>query len=59
VDLHVWSIGPGYRAAIISVQAPLSCQRLEIEKLIPEDLGIAHLTIETQPDRDILPESEA
>jgi Co/Zn/Cd efflux system component len=59
VDLHVWSIGPGYRAAIISVQASDSCQRLDIEKLIPKDLGIAHLTIEVHPHRAILPESDA
>jgi cation diffusion facilitator family transporter len=46
VDLHAWSIGPGYRSVIISVQAPGSCHRSDVEELIPVDLGIAHLTIE-------------
>jgi cation diffusion facilitator family transporter len=48
VDLHVWSIGPGYRAAIISVEATAGCHSEDIEKLVPRDLGIAHLTIEVQ-----------
>jgi len=46
VDLHVWAIGPGYRAAIVSVHTRHPCQRQDVEKLIPDDLGIAHLTIE-------------
>jgi len=46
VDLHVWSIGPGYRAAIVSVAASRPVSRGDVESLIPDDLGIAHLTIE-------------
>ena len=46
VDLHLWSIGPGYRAAIVSVQAADRYQREDVEKLVPQDLGIAHLTVE-------------
>ena len=49
VDLHLWSIGPGYRAAIVSVATTEPCSRKEIEALIPDDLGIAHLTIEITP----------
>jgi cation diffusion facilitator family transporter len=49
VDLHVWSIGPGYRAAIVSVQAAQACDAAEIERLVPGDLGIAHLTVEVRP----------
>ncbi len=49
VDLHLWSIGPGYRAAIISVRSPDPCNRRDIEALIPDALGIAHLTIEINP----------
>jgi cation diffusion facilitator family transporter len=49
VDLHVWSIGPGYRAAIVSVQAAQACDASEVEKLIPTGLGIAHLTVELRP----------
>jgi len=48
VDLHVWSIGPGYRAAIVSVATSQPCQPSEVERLIPNDLGIAHLTIEVR-----------
>jgi cation diffusion facilitator family transporter len=45
-DLHVWSIGPGYLAAIVSVHAPDSDCRAAVESLVPDDVGIAHLTIE-------------
>ena len=47
-DLHVWSIGPGYKAAIVSVTATHECQIEEIEELIPDDLGIEHVTIEVR-----------
>ena len=50
VDLHVWSIGPGYRAAIVSVATSQPCQPSEVERLIPDDLGIAHVTVEVRPD---------
>lgn len=46
VDLHVWSIGPGYRAAIVSVQTAQACEAAEVESLIPDGLGIAHVTVE-------------
>ncbi len=46
VDLHVWSIGPGYRAVIVSVASTRPIERSDIEKLIPDDIGIQHLTIE-------------
>jgi len=49
VDLHVWSIGPGYRAAIVSVRSVQACNASEVESLIPDDLGIAHLTVEVRP----------
>lgn len=49
LDLHVWSIGPGYRAAIVSVEASDPCRPSEVESLIPGDVGIAHLTIEVRP----------
>ena len=48
VDLHLWSIGPGYRAAIVSVQATDGYLREDVEKLIPQNLGIAHLTVEVR-----------
>jgi len=46
VDLHVWEIGPGYRAAIIGVESSVGLCAAEIKRLIPEGLGIAHLTVE-------------
>jgi Co/Zn/Cd efflux system component len=49
VDLHVWSIGPGYRAAIVSVQTDQAREAAEVESLIPDDLGIAHVTVEVRP----------
>jgi cation diffusion facilitator family transporter len=52
VDLHVWSIGPGYRAAIVSVRSPVACDRREIVDLIPDDLAIAHLTVEIRVPGD-------
>lgn len=45
---HWWSIGPGYRAAIISVRTSDLCDRSDIEALVPSDLGMAHLTVEIQ-----------
>jgi cation diffusion facilitator family transporter len=50
VDLHVWHIGPGYRAAIVSIRSPDPCTRQVIADLIPQDLGIAHLTVEIEED---------
>ena len=50
VDLHVWSIGPGYRAAIISVRSPRPDVRDRIAELVPSDLGIAHLSVEILAD---------
>jgi len=53
VDLHLWSIGPGYRAAIVSVVSSDPCSREDIAMLVPDNLGIAHLTIEiTTPERE-------
>jgi len=45
-DLHVWEIGPGYRAAILSIETDLDVTPSEIKGRLPEDLGIAHVTIE-------------
>jgi cation diffusion facilitator family transporter len=45
-DLHVWEIGPGYRAAILAVHAPQQTDPDLVKRLIPGDLGIAHITVE-------------
>lgn len=46
VDLHVWMIGPGRKAAIVSIQStdphPLETYRTRV----PVNLGIKHVTIE-------------
>lgn len=50
VDLHIWSIGPGYRAAIISVKTANPGISIEdVQAMIPRDIGIEHLTVELQP----------
>ena len=46
VDLHVWDIGPGYRAAILSLESKSPLTPSEIKAKIPEDLGITHATVE-------------
>ena len=52
VDLHVWDIGPGYRAAILAVESSAPLTQSEIKKRIPEDLGIAHVTVEIRHPGD-------
>lgn len=46
VDLHAWEIGPGYRAAIVGVRSSRPVTADEVKSLVPDDLGIAHLTVE-------------
>jgi len=46
VDLHVWSIGPDTYAAIVSVVSEHAKSPSEYKRLIPDDLGIAHTSIE-------------
>lgn len=46
IDLHVWEIGPGYRAAIVSLESEHALSPAEVEAAIPAELGIAHLTVE-------------
>jgi cation diffusion facilitator family transporter len=46
VDLHVWEIGPGYRAAILAVETSEPITSGDVKKLVPGRLGIAHLTVE-------------
>ncbi|MCP4898013.1 MAG: hypothetical protein GY906_13655 [bacterium] len=46
VDLHVWSIGPGYRAAIVAVSSTEEASIQAVSDLVPGEIGIAHLTVE-------------
>ena len=49
LDLHVWEIGPGYRAAILSIETDRDVTPSGIKGRLPEHLGIAHVTIEINP----------
>ena len=46
LDLHVWEIGPGYRAAIVAVESDRPLTPREVKDMIPDELGIAHATVE-------------
>lgn len=45
-DLHVWSVGPGVRAAIVSVVSHHHRAVNDYKARLPDDLGIVHLTVE-------------
>ncbi len=46
LDLHVWTIGPNVRAAIIAVVAAEPLTPDEYKALLPGGLGLAHVTVE-------------
>ena len=46
VDLHVWSIGPGIYAGIISLVTHEPMPPEHYKRLLPEDRGIVHATVE-------------
>jgi cation diffusion facilitator family transporter len=46
IDLHVWEIGPGYRAAILAVESAGPLTPDEIKERIPSELRIEHATVE-------------
>ena len=48
VDLHVWEIGPGLRAAIISLVAHEPRSPQDYKQRIPHGLGLAHVSVEVQ-----------
>ncbi|MBL6946482.1 MAG: CDF family Co(II)/Ni(II) efflux transporter DmeF [Rhodospirillales bacterium] len=45
-DLHVWSIGPGIRAAAISIVSNTPKSPSYYKELLPTDVGLEHITIE-------------
>ncbi|HRZ17584.1 MAG TPA: hypothetical protein P5141_08480, partial [Candidatus Hydrogenedentes bacterium] len=45
-DLHVWEVGPGRRAAAVSLAAAVPRPAAHYHALIPPELGIVHATIE-------------
>jgi len=46
-DLHVWSVGPGIFAAEIAIVSSRPLDPDEYYKLLPGDLGLVHVTVET------------
>lgn len=51
-DLHVWSIGPGLCAAIISVVTHTPRDPAHYKALLPGGRGLAHVTVEVQHCED-------
>jgi cation diffusion facilitator family transporter len=50
-DLHVWEIGPGYRAVIVVVESHRPLTPFEVKEMIPDELGITHITVEIHERR--------
>ena len=46
IDLHLWEIGPGYRAAIVCVDSTHPVDAEAVRQAMPPQLGIVHLTVE-------------
>jgi cation diffusion facilitator family transporter len=46
-DMHVWSIGPGLYAAEIAVVSSRPLETVGYYDLLPKNLGIVHITVET------------
>lgn len=47
-DLHVWAVGPGIFAAEIALVSSRPLSTAEYYKLLPKELGIAHVVVETR-----------
>jgi len=46
-DMHVWSVGPGLYAAEIAVVSSRPLETAGYYDLLPKNLGIVHMTVET------------
>lgn len=46
-DMHVWSVGPGLYAAEIAVVSSQPLETAGYYDLLPKNLGIVHITVET------------
>jgi len=53
-DLHVWSLGPGLRAAILSIVTDRPQSPDHYRQLLPNDLGLVHVSVEVHhcPDHN-------
>lgn len=49
LDLHVWEIGSGLRAAILSVESDRPFSPRDIRDRLGDDLALAHVTVEIHP----------
>lgn len=49
VDLHLWAVGPGIHAAIVSVSSRTPQTPTYYKKLLPPDLPLVHVTVEVNP----------
>lgn len=56
-DLHVWSIGPGYYAVEAAIEASDPQAPGYFRKLLPEGLGLKHVTIEVADREEHEPSS--
>jgi hypothetical protein len=48
-DLHLWSIGPGIRAASITIASARPRPPDEYKGRLPEGLGVVHAVVEVHP----------
>jgi cation diffusion facilitator family transporter len=49
LDLHVWRLGPGHQALMMSLRGPNLRTPDEYRRLLADVPGLAHITIETNP----------
>jgi Co/Zn/Cd efflux system component len=56
-DLHVWAIGPGIYAAIVSVVSRVPAPPDTYKKRLPANLGLVHVTVEVHKLPDETPGS--
>ena len=59
VDLHVWSVGPGIYCAIISVMSENPQQPEYYKSLLPQDMGLEHVSIEVHDTKHLATKSAA
>ncbi|MFO7715279.1 CDF family Co(II)/Ni(II) efflux transporter DmeF [Desulfosarcina sp.] len=52
IDLHLWAVGPGIYAAIVSVVAKVPQSPDYYKQLIPSDVKLVHVTVEVNRDSE-------
>jgi cation diffusion facilitator family transporter len=50
-DLHLWQLGPGHKAAVISVAAKVPQPPANYKARLADLEGLCHVTVEVTPDR--------